>query len=98
VAVGTEFGRPAGFDGGGGRGHHSKCFSLLLAGGGLNHQGAYGVSDELAEKPVENPVSLPDFHATVHATLGIDPSKELHAGDRPVPITDRGKPIAKLFG
>ncbi|SVB81675.1 uncharacterized protein METZ01_LOCUS234529 [marine metagenome] len=98
VAVGTEFGRPAGFDGGGGRGHHSKCFSLLLAGGGLNHQGAYGVSDELAQKPIENPVSLADFHATVHAALGIDPSKELHAGDRPVPITDRGKPIAKLFG
>ena len=97
IAVGTEFGRPSGFDGGGGRGHHSKCFSLLLAGGGLNHQGAYGVSNELAEKPIENPVSLPDFHATVHATLGIDPSKELHAGDRPVPITDGGVPIAKLF-
>ena len=97
IAIGTEFGRPSGFDGGGGRGHHSKCFSLLLAGGGLNHQGAYGVSNELAEKPIENPLSLPDFHATVHATLGIDPSKELHAGDRPVPITDGGVPIAKLF-
>ena len=32
IALGTEFGRPAKFDGGGGRGHHSKCFSLLLAG------------------------------------------------------------------
>jgi hypothetical protein len=97
VAVGTEFGRPAKFDGGGGRGHHSKCFSLLLAGGGLQHCGAYGVSDELAMKAVKDPVSLPDFHATILATLGVDPSKELHAGDRPVPITDGGKPIAKLF-
>ena len=98
IGIGTEFGRPAKFDGGGGRGHHSKCFSLLLAGGGLNHCGAYGVSDEMAEKVVENPVSLPDYHATILATLGVDPSKELHAGDRPVPITDGGKPIAKLFG
>jgi hypothetical protein len=97
VALGTEFGRPAGFDGGGGRGHHSKCFSLLLAGGGLKHMGAYGVSDELAQKSVDNPVSLSDFHATIHAALGIDPSKELHANDRPVPITDGGKPIASLF-
>jgi len=97
VAVGTEFGRPAKFDGGGGRGHHSKCFSLLLAGGGLKHCGAYGVSDRLAENAVENLVPLPDFHATIHAALGIDPAKELHAGDRPVPITDGGKPIAKLF-
>jgi uncharacterized protein (DUF1501 family) len=97
IAVGTEFGRPAGFDGGGGRGHHSKCFSLLLAGGGLKHQGAYGVSDDLAQKSVENIVPLRDFHATIHAALGIDPSKELHAGDRPVPITDGGKPIESLF-
>ncbi|MEL0005682.1 MAG: DUF1501 domain-containing protein, partial [Opitutales bacterium] len=77
---------------------HSKCFSLLLAGGGLNHCGAYGVSDELAMKIVEDPVSLPDFHATILASLGVDPSKELHAGDRPVPITDGGIPIEKLFG
>jgi uncharacterized protein (DUF1501 family) len=97
IAIGTEFGRPAKFDGGGGRGHHSKCFSLLLAGGGLNHCGAYGVSDELAMKIIEDPVSLPDFHATILATLGVNPSKELHAGDRPVPITDGGTPIAKLF-
>jgi len=97
IAIGTEFGRPAKFDGGGGRGHHSKCFSLLLAGGGLNHCGAYGVSDELAMKIIEDPVSLPDFHATILASLGVNPSKELHAGDRPVPITDGGTPIAKLF-
>ena len=97
VAVGTEFGRPAKFDGGGGRGHHSKCFSLLLAGGGLKHCGAYGVSDELAMNAVEGLVPLPDYHATIHAALGIDPAKELHASDRPVPITDGGTPIAKLF-
>ena len=97
IALGTEFGRPAKFDGGGGRGHHSKCFSLLLAGGGLNHLGAYGVSNELAEKSIENALSLPDYHATIHSALGINPAKELHAGDRPVPITDGGTPIASLF-
>ena len=36
VVVSTEFGRPARFDGGGGRGHHSKAFSVVLAGGGLS--------------------------------------------------------------
>src|SRR5688572_6866459 len=34
IVVATEFGRPAAFDGGGGRGHHSKTFSCVLAGGG----------------------------------------------------------------
>ncbi|MDF1862997.1 MAG: DUF1501 domain-containing protein [Verrucomicrobiales bacterium] len=97
IALGTEFGRPAGYDGRGGRGHQGSCFSLVLAGGGLNHQGAYGVTDELSKKIVENPVPLADYHATIHAAMGINPAHELTDGIRPVPITDGGKPIAKLF-
>jgi hypothetical protein len=97
VVVGTEFGRPPEFDGRGGRGHQGTAFSMVLAGGGLKHCGAYGVTDELAKKVVENPVSIPDFHATIHAALGIDPGKELMDGSRPVPITDGGKPVAALF-
>eukprot|EP01034_Spumella_vulgaris_P019801 gene19801-25331_t len=86
------------FDGGGGRGHQAANFSLVLAGGGLRHRGAYGVSDELSGKPVENSVSVPDFHATVYAAMGINPAKDLVNASRPVPITDGGKPIAALFG
>jgi Protein of unknown function (DUF1501) len=98
IVVGTEFGRPPEFDGRGGRGHQGTAFSMVLAGGGLNHCGAYGVTDELAKKPVENPVPLVDFHATIHAAMGIDPGKELMDGTRPVPITDGGKAVAALFG
>ncbi|HYF33761.1 MAG TPA: DUF1501 domain-containing protein [Prosthecobacter sp.] len=98
VVVATEFGRPPEFDGRGGRGHQGTTFSMVLAGGGLKHCGAYGVTDELSKKPVENPVPLVDFHATVHAAMGIDPSKELMDGARPVPLTDGGKPVAALFG
>ena len=97
IVVGTEFGRPASFDGGGGRGHHSKCFSMVLAGGGLRTGQAIGTSDELAMKPIEDPVSLPDFHATIHAAFGTNPAEELYDGARPVPLTDGGRPIAKLF-
>lgn len=97
IAIGTEFGRPAVYDGRGGRGHQGSCFSLLLAGGGLKHQGAYGVTDELSKTVVENPVSVPDFHATIHAALSINPAQELFADSRPIPITDQGRPIAALF-
>lgn len=97
IAIGTEFGRPAAYDGRGGRGHQGSCFSLLLAGGGLQHQGAYGITDELSKKIVEKPVSVPDFHATIHAALGINPGMELYDGSRPVPITDGGVPVAALF-
>ncbi len=99
VVVATEFGRPAEFDSGGGRGHQSTAFSMLLAGGGLRTGKAIGVTDDLAKTIVERPVSIPDFHATIHAALGINPAKELHAeGGRPVPITDHGQPITELFG
>jgi arylsulfatase A-like enzyme len=52
----------------------------------------------MGKKIVTNPVSVPDFFATIHAALGIDYSKNLYDGDRPVPITDMGQPIAALFG
>jgi hypothetical protein len=93
VVVATEFGRPPEFDGRGGRGHQGSAFSMVLAGGGLRHCGAYGVTDESGKKIVEKPVSIPDFHATILASLGIDPHKELFDGSRPVPVTDDGHPI-----
>ena len=97
VAIGTEFGRPPEFDGRGGRGHQGTAFSLFLAGGGLKHYGAYGVTDELSKTIVKDPVSIPDFHATMLWSLGIDPSKELYDGARPVPVTDGGVPVRALF-
>jgi hypothetical protein len=98
VVIGTEFGRPSGFDGGGGRGHQGSAFTLVLAGGGLRHRGAYGATDDLCKTIVEAPVSVPDFHATVYAALGIDPAKTLSGGPRPVPITDEGRPLEALIG
>ncbi|MEZ5355695.1 MAG: DUF1501 domain-containing protein [Bryobacteraceae bacterium] len=97
VVVATEFGRPAEFDSGGGRGHQSESFSMVLAGGGLKTGQVVGVTDELAKKAVTKPVTVPDFHATIHCALGIDPHKNLYAGERPVPITDHGQPLVELF-
>lgn len=97
IVVASEFGRPAQFDGGGGRGHQGSAFSTVLAGGGLSHCGAWGETDELSQRPLTHPVSVADLHATIHQALGIDPHRELFDGDRPVPITDNGAPVAHLF-
>ena len=97
IVIATEFGRPAQFDGGGGRGHQGSAFSCVLAGGGLKTGRAIGETDELAKTPVKQPVSVPDLFATIVATLGIDPGKYLYDGDRPVPVTDNGKAVAELF-
>lgn len=97
IMVTTEFGRPPEFDSGGGRGHQGSAFTCVLAGGGLKHCGAWGQTGELSKEIVANPVSVPDFFATVCAALGVDYLKNLYDGDRPVPITDQGSPIAALF-
>ena len=97
IVVSTEFGRPAQFDGGGGRGHHPGSFTVALAGGGLKTGQAVGVTDDLGMKIVEQPISVPDLFATIHCALGINPHKNLYAGDRPVPVTDHGQPVREVF-
>jgi hypothetical protein len=97
IVVASEFGRPASFDSGGGRGHHGKAFTVVLAGGGLRTGQCVGTTDDLAMNIVDEPVSVPDLFATICATLGVNPNKNLMDGERPVPITDKGVPVAKLF-
>ncbi len=98
IVICGEFGRPGSFDGGGGRGHWSKAFSGVLAGAGLKHGQAIGVTDDLAEHHADGlKISVPDWFATVYAAMGINYQEELYAGDRPVPLTDGGQPVSDLF-
>jgi len=74
----TEFGRTPVSQGTGktaGRDHHPDCFTCWLAGAGVKRGFAYGVSDELGYRPVENPVSVHDLHATALHLLGLDHEK-----------------------
>jgi hypothetical protein len=97
IVIASEFGRPAHFDAGGGRGHHGKCFTVVLAGGGLRTGQCAGTTDDLAMTIAADPVSVPDLFATIMATMGVNPNKSLMDGERPVPLTDKGTPITKLF-
>ena len=74
VTWGGEFGRlPLAQKGDDpGRDHGSKGFSVWLAGGGVKGGVAYGATDELGYKAVENPVSVHDYHATILHCLGLD--------------------------
>ena len=56
-----------------------------------------GVTGELGKKILENPLSVPDLHATIYCVLGINPEKVLHDEGRPVPITDRGPLARQIF-
>lgn len=54
-----------------GRDHNEKGFSVWLAGGGLKPGLAYGSTDDVGWKAVENRVHWHDLHATVLHLLGI---------------------------
>src|SRR5262252_836406 len=75
VIWGGEFGRTPMSQGRGGRDHHIKGFSFMLAGGGLRKGLAYGATDDLGYAAVEKPISVHDFHATMLYLLGIDAAK-----------------------
>jgi hypothetical protein len=73
----TEFGRTpfaqsAASVVGPGRDHNRYGFSCWLAGAGLRPGISHGATDEIGWKATVNPVTWPDFHATVLHLLGID--------------------------
>ena len=95
VVVATEFGRPPEFDAGGGRGHQSTAFSAVLAGGGLKTGQVIGTTDDLARTIVDQPVSVPDFHATIHSALGIQSRQGTPHPGRPPGADHRSRPIPR---
>ncbi|MDB6117944.1 MAG: hypothetical protein JWO08_1725, partial [Verrucomicrobiaceae bacterium] len=71
ILWGGEFGRtPMGQ--GTGRDHHILAFSVFMAGGGVKPGIAYGSTDELGYKAVEDVVSVHDLHATMLHLMGIE--------------------------
>jgi len=76
-----EFGRNPTIDkSNAGRNHWPRCYSGLLAGGGIQGGRVYGSSDASAAYPKENPVSPLDYAATIYHALGIP--EEQMAEDR----------------
>ena len=68
----TPFTQSAADKVGKGRDHNQPGFSVWLAGAGLKPGIAYGSTDDVGWKAVEQPTSWHDFHATVLHLLGID--------------------------
>ncbi|QJW94120.1 DUF1501 domain-containing protein [Frigoriglobus tundricola] len=92
-----EFGRTPRVESGG-RQHWPKCYSAVLAGGGVRGGAVYGSSDKIGAQPATNPVSPPDLTATIYHALGIDPETEINdPTGRPWKLAD-GAPIRQLFG
>jgi len=77
IIWGGEFGRTIYSQGGVskanyGRDHHPRCYTMWMAGGGVNAGSVYGETDEFAYNIVKDPCDVHDFHATVLHLLGFD--------------------------
>ncbi len=61
----------------GGRGHHGKVFSAVVAGGGFKGGHVVGASDAKGEEVKDRPVYPCDLIGSMYALLGIDGSAKL---------------------
>lgn len=82
----------------GGRDHWSRCYSVVMAGGGIARGNVVGKSDRLASDPLERPVSPKDILATALHLLGIDPKSEIHDRQgRPFPLVPTGEVLSEAL-
>ncbi len=92
-----EFGRAPVINGSSGREHHPRCYSGLMAGGGIRGGRVFGASDRHAEFPADSPVSPHDLVATMYHALGVPADAVLHDSlNRPHQVR-AGRAIDALF-
>lgn len=81
IWISGEFGRTPKIDfeapWNGGRGHYCRCFSALLAGGGIQGGKVIGESNATSERVASRPVAPQDLLGTIYECCGIDPDGPL---------------------
>jgi uncharacterized protein (DUF1501 family) len=97
IAMG-EFGRTPKVNAHAGRDHWPNCYSVVLAGGGVQGGITLGASDKLGAYPDADAVTPADLAATLFQHFGLNPSQEMNdLTGRPYKLAD-GQPIQTLFG
>ncbi len=92
-----EFGRTPRINANASRDHWPRCYSVLMAGGGLKRGAVVGSSDRYGADPANRVIYPGDVAATIYALMGIDPAtRVLDVDGRPVPIAD-GEPLYEAF-
>jgi uncharacterized protein (DUF1501 family) len=91
-----EFGRTPKINKNVSRDHWPRCYTSLLAGGGVKGGYVYGASDANGMYPDKYPVRPEDLAATLYTLMGIDPGTEVRdRTDRPLVIA--GQPVTDIF-
>jgi hypothetical protein len=92
-----DFGRTPRINEKGGRDHHPKASSVMLAGGGVKVGQVIGSTDDDGAEVRDRPVTVPDLYRTVAHLLGIDCDKSRTSpAGRPIKSVDAGTLISEL--
>ena len=98
VVLTTEFGRTPKINQNTGRDHYPKAFSALLAGGGIKGGTVYGKTDKNGAEPIEDPVTIADFNATIAYGCGLPLDQRLFSPRaRPFTVANHGDPIKDRY-
>jgi len=98
IVCAGEFGRTPLINGHAGRDHWANCFTVMLAGGGVQGGRVVGASEPRGGEVVERPVSPHDLLATIYHALEVPlDTHYLDTTGRPTSIVADGKPIRELF-
>lgn len=97
VATG-EFGRTPQINNTAGRDHWPDCYTVLLAGGGVQGGTIHGASDAIGAYPAKDPATPADLAATIYWRFGFDPASHMiDRLSRPHHLAD-GEPLRSIFG
>jgi hypothetical protein len=81
----------------GGRDHWCNCYSVALAGGGVQGGRVVGSSDGSGGYPRERAVHISDLAATIYHALGVDPRAQLQDLQGQLRYICDGNPVQELF-
>ncbi|MBI4564990.1 MAG: DUF1501 domain-containing protein [Planctomycetes bacterium] len=91
-----EFGRTPEINGGNGRDHWCKCFSVALAGCGVGGR-VVGATDKTGMEIAGRPVSIPELFATVYRLIGVPENDHYVINARKVKYSYGAKPVRELL-
>ncbi len=96
VATG-EFGRTPRLNANGGRDHWSRCWTAIVAGGGILGGQVIGRSDPIGSEPTERPVSPQELVASIFHALGVAHDTTIPGPDGTPVTVYPAAPVAELF-
>jgi len=83
-----------------GRDHHPRCFTIWMAGGGVQGGLVYGETDDFSYNIVRDPVHIRDLSATILHLLGIDHKRltyPFQGLDQRLTGTEPARVVTELF-